>query len=96
MYTHIPIAISYELGGLGYEFQKVQQTFPSPKPPDRYYATHILLFNGCLSYHPGIMLPMWEDKNSSPSSADVKMSGAIPPLHLRLLGVVRENFTLYT
>jgi len=95
MYTHIPIAISYELGGLEYEFQKVQQIFPSPKPPDRSYVTHILLFNVCLSYHPGIKWPMWEANHSSPSSADVKMSGAISPLYLCIHGVDKV-ILLYT
>jgi len=53
-YTHISIVISYALDGLDYEFQKVQLIFPSPKPQDRSYVPHILLFSGCLGSHPGI------------------------------------------
>ena len=95
MYTHIPIALSYELGGMGFEFQKVQQISPSPKPPDRSFVTHILLFNGCLNFQPGIKWPMWEANHSFPSGADVKMSGAIAPLYLSLHGMDRE-ILLYT
>jgi hypothetical protein len=40
--------------------------------------------------------PVREADHSSASSADVKMSGVIPSLHLRLHGVERDNFTVYT
>ena len=38
---------------------------------------------------------MWEAKHSFPSSADVKISGALPPLHLRLHDLDRDNFIVY-
>jgi len=94
IYTHISVAISYALDGLGYENQKVQQIFPSSKPSDRSYIPHILLLSGCLGSHRGIKWQVWEDIHSSPPRADVKMSGAIPTLHLRLHGLDRNKFTL--
>ena len=67
-----------------------------PNRPDRSYVPHILQFNGCRGSYPGIKWPVREADQSSPSSADVQINGAIPPLHLRLHGVDRDKFTVYT
>jgi hypothetical protein len=52
---------------------------------------------------PGVKRQGLEADNSSPSSAEVKNDGAIPPLPIRLHGVVlnyiikcRDNFTFFT
>jgi hypothetical protein len=87
------------LDGLAVEFRKGQQIFFSLKLSGPGLDPTQLTIQGL----PGISLslpeinwPVREADQSSRSSVYVKMSGAIAALHLRLHGVDRENFTVFT
>jgi len=95
MYTHTSIAINCAVDGLGYEFQQVQQIFPSPKPSRPVLRPSFPPFQRVPRIS-SIKWPVREADQSSPSSADVQINGAIPPLHLRFHGVDRDKFTVYT
>jgi len=67
-----------------------------PNLPNKAVVTTSLLFNVIFCSLPVVNWPVGEADDTSPSSDEVKMSGAITPLHLSLQGVDRDNVTVYT
>jgi hypothetical protein len=55
-------------------------------------ASYVMLNAGYLF---GVKWPWREIDHSPTSTAEVKISGTIPPIHIRLHGVHKYNFTQY-
>jgi hypothetical protein len=67
--------------GIMVRFQvAARHKLPAPNSPRRFWGPHNLLFSVYPESSPGVRWPEPEAGPSLPSSAEVGMSGAVPPL----------------
>jgi hypothetical protein len=94
--TSFGYSVSYKAIAFYYVgYSTRSRLFSSPQRPDQLWGPPSLLYSG----YPAVRRPERETDHLSPSSAEVKNGGVVPPLHsyfFMALGLIkyRDSFTL--
>jgi hypothetical protein len=84
----VGMVTGYGMDRQGSTLGRVKRFFSSPQRPDRLWGAPSLLSSGYRGRFSGCKRPEREADDSPPSSSEIKNGGAVPPLPIRLHGVV--------